>query len=64
MIATMSPYNPIASPKMSINIMPTKIALCLAFARTPASPATPIAYPAAYFLGVFSFLVISIVPMS
>eukprot|EP01022_Parablepharisma_sp_SALTPOND_P033328 TRINITY_DN88494_c1_g1_i1.p1 TRINITY_DN88494_c1_g1~~TRINITY_DN88494_c1_g1_i1.p1 ORF type:complete len:1103 (+),score=74.15 TRINITY_DN88494_c1_g1_i1:637-3945(+) len=48
MIATMRPYSPIASPKISIRIIPTKIALCLAFARTPASPATPIAYPAAY----------------
>lgn len=43
----MSPYNPSASAKMRMRIIPTNILSCKAFALTPASPTTPIAYPAA-----------------
>ena len=48
MIATIIPYKPIASAKMRIRIMPTKSLPSCAFARAPASPTMPIAYPAAY----------------
>merc|ERR1719231_1990870 len=44
---TMRPYNPRASAKIKIKIMPTKRRDCCAFARTPASPTIPIAKPAA-----------------
>jgi len=46
-MATMSPYKPIASAKMRMRIIPTKIPSVWAKALTPASPATPIAKPAA-----------------
>ena len=46
-IATMSPYRPIASAKIIIKIIPTKMPSVCAYALTPASPATPIARPAA-----------------
>ena len=45
--ATISPYNPKASAKMSIKIIPTKIFSYWAFALTPASPTIPMAMPAA-----------------
>ncbi len=48
MRATISPYNPSASAKMRISIIPTKIFSCCPSALTPASPAIPIANPAAY----------------
>ena len=44
---TISPYNPNASAKIRIKIIPTNILSCCAFALTPASPTTPIASPAA-----------------
>ena len=44
-IATISPYSPIASAKININIIPTKIPSVYAYALTPASPATPMAKP-------------------
>lgn len=47
---TIRPYNPKASAKINIKIIPTKILSCKALQRTPASPTRPIAYPAAYFL--------------
>ena len=47
MRATISPYNPKASAKMRISIIPTKIFSCCPSALTPASPAIPIANPAA-----------------
>lgn len=47
MRARIKPYNPRTSAKMRIRIMPTKIRASLQYARTPASPTTPIAYPAA-----------------
>ena len=47
MRATISPYNPSASAKMRISIIPTKIFSCCPKALTPASPAIPIAKPAA-----------------
>jgi len=43
-----SPYNPKASPKMSMRSIPTKILLSWALALTPASPQIPIANPAAF----------------
>lgn len=46
-MATIRPYNPIASAKIRIRIIPTKIPSVWAKALTPASPATPIARPAA-----------------
>jgi len=46
-MATMRPYKPIASAKMRMRIIPTKIPSVCAYALTPASPATPIARPAA-----------------
>ena len=46
-MATIRPYNPIASAKMRIRIIPTKIPSVWAYALTPASPATPMANPAA-----------------
>lgn len=46
-IAMISPYSPIASPKIKIKIIPTKILGSWAFALTPASPTIPIAIPAA-----------------
>lgn len=45
---TIKPYNPNASAKIKIRIIPTKILSYYAFARTPASPTIPIARPAAY----------------
>ena len=47
MMATIKPYKPIASAKIIIKIIPTKIPSVWAYALTPASPATPIASPAA-----------------
>lgn len=47
MRATISPYNPRASAKIRISIIPTKILSCCPSALTPASPAIPIANPAA-----------------
>ncbi len=47
MSATISPYNPRASAKMRISIIPTKILSCCPWALTPASPAIPTANPAA-----------------
>lgn len=47
MSATIKPYNPRASPKIKINIIPTNNLSSYAFAFTPASPTTPIAKPAA-----------------
>ena len=41
------PYNPRASAKIIININPTNILSCWPNALTPASPAIPIAKPAA-----------------
>ena len=41
----MRPYNPIASAKIRVKIIPTKIPSVWAYALTPASPATPIAKP-------------------
>lgn len=46
-MATMRPYKPMASAKMRIRTIPTKIASVWAYALTAASPATPIAKPAA-----------------
>lgn len=43
----MSPYSPSASAKISIKIIPTKILSCIELERTPESPTTPIANPAA-----------------
>lgn len=43
----MRPYKAKASPKIKINIIPTNILSCCAFALTPASPTIPIAKPAA-----------------
>lgn len=48
-IAMISPYNPRASAKIKIRIIPTNILGSIAFALTPTSPTTPIASPAAYF---------------
>ena len=45
--ATISPYNPKASAKININIIPTNIFSYYALALTPASPTIPIAKPAA-----------------
>ena len=45
-IATIIPYSPSASAKIKISTIPTNTASCCAFARTPASPTTPIARPA------------------
>jgi hypothetical protein len=45
-MAIISPYSPIASPKIKIRIIPTKIRGSRAFALTPASPTIPIARPA------------------
>jgi len=47
MIEIIIPYSPIHSAKMRIRIIPTKIPSVWAKALTPASPATPIASPAA-----------------
>lgn len=47
MIEIIIPYNPIASAKIRRMIIPTKIPSVWAYALTPASPATPIASPAA-----------------
>lgn len=47
--ATIKPYNPKASAKIKIKIIPTKIPGCWELHRTPTSPTIPIAYPAAYF---------------
>ena len=44
--ATISPYNPRASAKMRISIIPTNILSCWPSALTPASPTIPIAIPA------------------
>jgi hypothetical protein len=44
---TINPYNPNASAKIKIRIIPTNILSSYAFALTPASPTTPIAKPAA-----------------
>lgn len=41
--ATINPYNPKASAKIKINIMPTKILSCKALHLTPQSPTIPIA---------------------
>lgn len=46
-MAIIIPYNPMHSAKMRIRIIPTKIPSVWAKALTPASPATPIARPAA-----------------
>jgi len=46
----MSPYNPRASAKMRISIIPTNILSCWPSALTPASPTIPIAIPAPYYL--------------
>ena len=46
-IAIMRPYNPIASAKIRVKIIPTKTWSVWAYALTPASPATPIANPEA-----------------
>ena len=46
-MAIMRPYSPIASAKIRIRIIPTKIASYCALALTPASPTIPIASPAA-----------------
>lgn len=46
MRATISPYNPRASAKMRISIIPTNILSCCPSALTPASPTIPIAIPA------------------
>jgi hypothetical protein len=46
-MAMIMPYNPRASAKIKIKIIPTKIASCYALALTPASPTIPIANPAA-----------------
>ena len=43
---TINPYNPKASAKIKISIIPTKTLSCIPSARTPASPANPIASPA------------------
>ena len=45
MMATIRPYSPIASAKMSTRIMLTNTLSVCAYAFTPASPATPIANP-------------------
>jgi len=45
--ATINPYNPRASAKIRISIIPTKILSCWPNALTPASPTIPIAKPAA-----------------
>ena len=45
--ATINPYNPRASAKIKIRIIPTKILSYYALALTPASPTIPIASPAA-----------------
>ncbi len=45
--ATMSPYNPRASAKIKIKIIPTNILSSYALHLTPASPTIPIANPAA-----------------
>ena len=47
MRATINPYNPSASPKMRIKIIPTNNRSSWALALTPASPTTPMANPAA-----------------
>ena len=47
MIETINPYRPIASEKINTRTMPTKMSSVYANARTPASPATPIASPEA-----------------
>ena len=44
-IAMMRPYNPIASAKIRVRIIPTKTPSVWAYALTPASPAIPIAKP-------------------
>ena len=44
--ATISPYRPRASAKMSISIIPTNTLSCWPKALTQASPAIPIANPA------------------
>jgi hypothetical protein len=46
--ATMSPYSPKASAKISISIIPTNILSCCPSALTPESPTIPMAIPAAY----------------
>lgn len=46
-MATISPYSPRTSAKMSIRIIPTKSLGCCAVPRTPASPTIPMANPAA-----------------
>ena len=43
---TISPYNPSASEKISISIIPTKILSSCPIALTPASPAIPMLIPA------------------
>lgn len=40
------PYKPNASANININIIPTNILSCCPNARTPASPAIPMAMPA------------------
>ena len=47
MSATINPYNPRASAKIRIRIIPTNIFSYWALALTPASPTIPIANPAA-----------------
>ena len=47
MMAIIMPYSPIASAKMRIKIIPTKILPSIAFIRTPTSPTMPMASPAA-----------------
>ena len=47
-IATINPNKPIASAKIKMRIMPTNSFGSTAFMRTPISPTTPIAKPAAY----------------
>lgn len=46
-MAIISPYSPIASPKIKIRIIPTNNLGSLALHLTPMSPTIPIAYPAA-----------------
>ena len=57
--AIINPYNPNASAKISIKIIPTNIFSQRAFARTQASPTTPIAYPAAFkYIFIIKYIII------
>ena len=56
-MATINPYNPKASAKISTRIIPTNIFGSTAFALTPVSPTTPMANPAAYLIKIINEII-------